>query len=58
MPAGPSHIWSSQRDLDLEAVSQVYRHEPITEVRVKQLNPEIDLQSLDAELLEIGYPSK
>jgi hypothetical protein len=47
-----------ERDLDLEAVSQVYRHEPITEVRVKQLNPEIDLQSLDAELLEIGYPSK
>jgi len=43
--------------IPLEAVSQIYSHNILTETAVKQLNPEADLASLEPELSEIGYPS-
>jgi hypothetical protein len=47
-----------EKSVQLETVKQVYRHEPITELAVSQLNPDADPKSLDAELSEIGYPSR
>lgn len=47
-----------ERIVPLETVRQVYRHEQITELIVKQLNPGTDSESLKAELIAIGYPSR
>jgi hypothetical protein len=46
-----------EKRIPLEIVSQIYKHEPITELAVRQLNPEADPQAVYAELLEIEYPS-
>jgi hypothetical protein len=47
-----------EKSVPLETVKQIYGHEPITELAVSQLNPDADPKSLDAELPEIGYPSR
>lgn len=47
-----------EKSIPLETVKQIYRHEPITELDLRQLNPDADLKSLDAGLPEIGYPSR
>jgi hypothetical protein len=39
-----------------EDVASVYRHEPLTDALVRRLNPGIALESLKADLAEIGYP--
>ncbi|NML32345.1 hypothetical protein [Paraburkholderia antibiotica] len=44
------------RDLHPDDVAAVYRHDPLTPVLVRQLNPELDFKSLDNDLAEIGYP--
>lgn len=45
-----------ERTLDASAVVAVYRHEPLTESLIHGLNPDINLDSLRADLDEIGYP--
>jgi len=47
-----------EKNIPLETVRQIYRHEPVSESAVRQLNPEAHFQSLSAELDEIGYPSE
>jgi hypothetical protein len=46
-----------EQAIPLEAVSEVYRHDVLTDTTVKQLNPQADLASLEPELAEIGYRS-
>jgi len=45
-----------ERELDIGDVAAVYRHLPLTEGLVKRLNPKVDLESLRADMSEIGYP--
>jgi len=47
-----------EKSIPLETVKQIYRHEPITELAVRQLNPDADPPSVDKDLLEIAYPSR
>ena len=37
-------------------VAAVYRHDPLTNALVRRLNPGVDLESLAADMNEIGYP--
>jgi len=43
-------------ELELAPIERVYRHEPLTEALVRQLNPEQSLAELADDLTEIGYP--
>jgi hypothetical protein len=45
-----------ERDLDVSDVAAVYRHDPLTEELVRRLNPAARLDSLRADLDQIGYP--
>ncbi len=45
-----------ERELDLEAIARVYRHEPLTEELVAALAPDRALADLADDLAEIGYP--
>jgi hypothetical protein len=47
-----------ERPVPLEAVRQVYANMPLTEKLVQELNPELTLEDLAADLEEIGYPGK
>jgi hypothetical protein len=47
-----------EKTIPIEPVERIYQHEAISDLNIRQLNPEMDRQSLDAELIEIGYPSK
>jgi hypothetical protein len=44
------------RAIDLADVAAVYRHTALTEALVKRLNPEVSLESLAGDMMEIGYP--
>lgn len=44
--------------IDLEAVSNVYQHLPLTTEIVKTLNPEVALESLGSDIDEIAYPGE
>jgi hypothetical protein len=46
-----------EKKLDLNAIEHVYRHGPLTGEIVSRLNNEITLESLAADLEEIGYPA-
>ena len=46
-----------ERPIDLEIVSHVYEHKPLTDEVIRRLNGDRDLSSLAADLAEIGYPS-
>ncbi len=46
-----------ERDVDLDAVTQVYSHQPLTAKLLAALNPELALSDLEEDLAEIGYPS-
>src|ERR1700730_13158556 len=37
-------------------VAAVYRHDPLTDALVRRLNPDLGLESLAADMYEIGYP--
>ena len=41
--------------IDLEAVSSIYQHQPLTAEIIKALNPEVSLESLSSDLEEIAY---
>jgi len=47
-----------EKTIPIEAVERIYRHETISDLTIKRLSPGMDRQSLDTELIEIGYPSK
>jgi hypothetical protein len=40
----------------IAVVRHVYAHKPLTTAIVQKLNPEIELQDLNEDILEIGYP--
>ncbi len=44
-----------ERPVDLEAVSLIYAHGPISAQTLHRLNPEVSLELLANDLLEIGY---
>jgi hypothetical protein len=46
-----------ERDISLEPVAAVYRHEPLTEALIQALNPEQRLAFLRADIEEIAYPA-
>ena len=43
-------------DLPLTAIESIYRHEPLSEALLEQLNSAIDLTSLQPDIDQIGYP--
>ena len=45
-----------ERPLDLDAIDQIYRHVPLTNEIVAQLNDETTLESLTADIEQIAYP--
>jgi hypothetical protein len=48
--------WYYEKSLKPDAVEHIYRHEPLTNEVVAQLNNEITLDSLTADIEQIGYP--
>jgi hypothetical protein len=44
-----------ERSVDLLAVTRIYEHQPLTDHLVAKLNPNISIQTLAADLDEIGY---
>jgi len=46
-----------EAEVPLKFIRAVYAHEPLTEAMVAELNPEITLPDLKADLDEIGYPA-
>lgn len=46
-----------EKELPLESIESVYRHEPVTEELVSLLNQEVVLSDLRKEIKEIGYPA-
>jgi hypothetical protein len=46
-----------EKELSLESLERVYRHEALTEELVHSLNPGVSLSDLNHEIEEIGYPS-
>jgi hypothetical protein len=45
-----------ERSIKLEAVKQVYSHQPLTNALVGALNPGLSLADIAADQQEIGYP--
>ncbi|MDQ0013894.1 hypothetical protein J2W23_002276 [Variovorax boronicumulans] len=45
-----------ERDVDVNDVAAIYRHEPLSVELVRRLNPDTDLASLVDDIAEIGYP--
>jgi hypothetical protein len=45
-----------ERPVSLSAVQRIYQHEPLTIQLVKELNPEIEWETIKADSREIGYP--
>jgi len=44
------------RTLKSESIERVYRHEPLTAELVNNLNPDISINDLKEDIIEIGYP--
>lgn len=47
-----------ERDVHLDAVNAIYRHQPLTAELVAKLNPEVGLAELNDDVAEIGYPDQ
>ena len=45
-----------EKKLNIAAIERIYRHEALTTEIVSQLNNEITLESLIADIEEIAYP--
>lgn len=45
-----------ERELAIDDVAAVYRHEPLSAALVRRLNPDADVASVEADRDEIGYP--
>jgi hypothetical protein len=53
--------WAPQyyeRDLPLAAVKSIYAHKPLDQRLVQELNADVSLSDLNADIEEIGYPQK
>lgn len=48
--------WYYEESLNPDAIERIYRHEPLTSEIVAQLNDEITLESLTADIEQIAYP--
>jgi len=46
-----------EKEVPLESIERIYRHETLTEELVKSLNPDVAFSDLKKETKEIGYPS-
>jgi len=44
--------------IDVADVEAIYRHETLTDALARRLNPDVDLESLAADIAEIGYPDR
>lgn len=49
--------WYYERELPLAAIESVYAHRPLTADLVASLNPDLTLERLRTDIVEIGYPS-
>ena len=47
-----------ERAIDVADVEAMYRHEALTDALARRLNPDVDLESLAADIAEIGYPDR
>jgi hypothetical protein len=47
-----------ERNIDLDAVTAVYRHQPLDAALIATLNPEAELDELAEDIAEIGYPEQ
>ena len=61
LTSGPSgyKAWADgyyEMEVPLEAVTQIYAHQPLTDAMVLALDPAADLASVYADADEIGYP--
>ena len=45
-----------EQDVDLEAVAHIYAHKPLASEIVLRLNPNLNLDELEKDRREIGYP--
>jgi hypothetical protein len=45
-------------DLAITAIEAIYRHTPLTNEIVQSINPEISLEDLEKDILEISYPNE
>jgi hypothetical protein len=52
-----SYFSGSRSGLAVEPVRHIYEHRPLTEELVRQLNPKLSLEELQADIEEIGYPA-
>lgn len=46
-----------EREISLEAIKFIYRHQPVTNSVLAAINPGITLADLKEDITEIGYPS-
>jgi hypothetical protein len=46
-----------ERTIPLESVQRIFAHEPLDDQIVRALNPLVELQTLQQDIAEIGYPS-
>jgi hypothetical protein len=46
-----------EKEIDLAAISHVYRHEPLSGEVLSALNPDVSLSDMTDDLTEIGYPT-
>jgi len=47
-----------ERVIDVADVEAIYRHEALTDALARRLNPDVELESLAADIAEIGYPDR
>ena len=45
-----------EKSVNLDAIERIYKHEPLTSEILAQLNDEIALESLNADIEQIAYP--
>ena len=45
-----------ERVIDVADVEAIYRHEALSDALARRLNPDVELESLAADIAEIGYP--
>jgi hypothetical protein len=51
-------VWAEhyyERPISLSTVTHIYKHHPLTEKVVKELNPDISMQELASDIQEIAY---
>ncbi len=49
---------SYEREVSLEAIKSIYRHQPLTDSILTAINPEVAWKDLEEDIAEIGYPGE